>query len=77
MPDVNKSEEKKEPVKIEPGDQVIWKRYESMGEMCGPATVIYRFEDEGKPWLLLEENPSGTLAIALSLVRKVKKKGKE
>lgn len=69
MPDSSKSE----PVKIERGDQVIWKRYESMGELCGPATVLQRFEEEGKPWLLLADNPAGTLAIALSLVRKVKK----
>lgn len=74
MPDASKSDEKKEPYKISPGDQVIWKRYESMGELCGPATVSHRIEEDGKTWLVLEQNPSGTLAISLSLVRKVKPK---
>ncbi|MDO8357273.1 MAG: hypothetical protein Q7U76_12860 [Nitrospirota bacterium] len=75
MPEANKTDSKKPQRKIVPGDQVIWQPMDTCtGELCGPATVIDRFDDNGKPWLLLGENPRGTFAIALSLVRKVKPK---
>lgn len=72
------SETKKGPRKIVVGDSVIWQPGDTnTGELAGPATVIGRFDDQGKPWLLLGENPIGTFAIALSLVRKVKPKAVE
>lgn len=72
------SETKKGPRKIVVGDSVIWQPGDTnTGELAGPATVIGRFEDQAKPWLLLGKSQSGTIAIALSLVRKVKSKAVE